>query len=564
MNRHSLTRTIFGVAILLLLAACSQDELAGDGTQLPEGKYPLQIASVSLSAEVTDEPWGASEAPQTRVAESADGGSSHWTNGDEIGIKIGEDGTPGRYRVDVDGTGSVTGVTAIDAAYWTSTAQAAVAAWYPTAETVSLADQSDKLAYVLKGSGTGTYNAAVTLDFTHSLAKVRVIPSGSDAGKVTGIMIKTYTSCTHTNGTNIKGSKEDWITMMKVSPRSTETVWEANVVPDATITQLLVNGNIPIQLKDGGIVPVAAKINTITLMVGKTEIYGGETITEPGEYIMKGNYEEGVTLNGDNINLIIEEASSTAATAIHVKGGTPTITVKGMNNSFNCGDTPILLAPGANVIIKGSTSNPEDSKLTIRTSTDNAAGIGSATNSSCGNISITYITLDVYGGTGEYGGAAIGTNGSFGSSSGNITIENSVVYAKGGTGAAAIGLACGSNSLSCGEIVIRYSKIYATTTYDGFYGGYAACIGHGAFAYNNYQPVTVGKITITTDESKEVFFGTDRFKAIDDSGKEVTTGFYKVGKCNISIYQPLQTWSGVYFGKEGEETELASGSSNGY
>lgn len=81
--------------------------------------------------------------------------------------------------------------------------------------------------------------------------------------------------------------------------------------------------------------------------------------------------------------------------------------MKGTSNSFNCYDTPILLDPGANVTIKGATNDPKESKLTIRTSADAVAGIGSATQSSCDNISIANVTLDVHGGTGKYGGAAI-------------------------------------------------------------------------------------------------------------------------------------------------------------
>lgn len=555
MNKNTLTKMIFGAALLLLLAACSQDELAdSNGTSLPEGKYPLQIASVSLSAEVTDEPWGASHAPQTRVAENTGGNSSHWESGDEITVQLGDKTTT--YNVNIDCSLTLTG----EQLYWTKRTDD-VTAWFPGNGTIYLSQQTTKLAYVLKAvAESASCDQTINLDFEHQLSKIRVVLTGEKAENVKGVSIESYTSCTNTNGTvSTDKASIGEIAMYQVD----NNTYEANVVPGQEITKFKVNSGEWVNLSKS-VMPEKGRWHKIKIDVepaGPTPITPGETITE-GEYIMTGTFTEGVTLNGDNINLIIEEASNTATTAIHVKGGTPTITVKGTNNSFNCGNTPILLDPNANVVIKGSTSNPADSKLTIRTSTDNAAGIGSASTSSCGNISIADITLDVHGGTGKYGGAAIGTNGSFGSSCGNITIENSVVYAKGGTGAAAIGLACGSDPRSCGEIVIRHSKIYATTTYDDFYIGYAACIGHGAFAYN--QPVTVGKITITTDESKEVFFGTDRFKAIDDSGKEVTTGFYKVGKCNISKYQSSQTWSGVYFGKEGEETELTSGSSNGY
>ena len=67
----------------LLLSACSQDELAENSTALPEGEYPLQIGSVSLTAEVSEQPW-------TRVSENqADGMSSVWKDGDKIGVRIG-------------------------------------------------------------------------------------------------------------------------------------------------------------------------------------------------------------------------------------------------------------------------------------------------------------------------------------------------------------------------------------------------------------------------------------------------------------------------------------------
>ena len=64
------------VALLLLLAACTKDELADDA-RLPEGQYPLQIAAVTLSVEGGEaQPWGA---PQTRVSEKEDGNSSKAT-----------------------------------------------------------------------------------------------------------------------------------------------------------------------------------------------------------------------------------------------------------------------------------------------------------------------------------------------------------------------------------------------------------------------------------------------------------------------------------------------------
>ena len=54
---------LFLVLAAFALAACTQDELAEQPMALPEGEYPLQIGSVSLTAEVSEQPW-------TRVSEN--------------------------------------------------------------------------------------------------------------------------------------------------------------------------------------------------------------------------------------------------------------------------------------------------------------------------------------------------------------------------------------------------------------------------------------------------------------------------------------------------------------
>ena len=42
-----------GLAVALLLAACSQDETIGDGNILPEGKYPLELTATGIQAVAT-------------------------------------------------------------------------------------------------------------------------------------------------------------------------------------------------------------------------------------------------------------------------------------------------------------------------------------------------------------------------------------------------------------------------------------------------------------------------------------------------------------------------------
>ena len=105
MKKYRLFSIICLVAALLL-SACSQDELAENSTALPEGEYPLQIGSVTLTAEVSEQPW-------TRVSESTDGMSSVWKDRDKIGVRIGDNEETGIYVMNVDAEGRVVGVTPI-------------------------------------------------------------------------------------------------------------------------------------------------------------------------------------------------------------------------------------------------------------------------------------------------------------------------------------------------------------------------------------------------------------------------------------------------------------------
>ena len=184
-------------SLLLLLAACTQDELADD-TRLPHGEYPLEIAAVTLSVEGGEaQPWGA---PQTRVSENADGTGSvwDWNNTERIGVQL--DGETTAYTLNADQTLSLDGYPL----YWTSTApNQPVTAWYPATDgTLDLRDQdTNGLAYLLHGTGTGDYRAPVTLTFTHQLAKVRVTPSDAIGdNEVTSLQLYTYRTCTYNQG----------------------------------------------------------------------------------------------------------------------------------------------------------------------------------------------------------------------------------------------------------------------------------------------------------------------------------------------------------------------------
>lgn len=145
-------------AVLLLFASCSRDGLPGDGDTLPEGKYPL-----ALTAEM--------DGMKTRAA-----GKDAWTDGDEIGVRIGADGAAGRYKLKADGAEKE----AVTPVYWQNTASATVTAWYPYAEKkgVYIYNQSkgyEDYDFLTATAENQNYQTPVTLNFKHQMAKVKYI-----------------------------------------------------------------------------------------------------------------------------------------------------------------------------------------------------------------------------------------------------------------------------------------------------------------------------------------------------------------------------------------------------
>ena len=299
------------VALLLLLAACTKDELADDA-RLPEGQYPLQIAAVTLSVEGGEaQPWGA---PQTRVSEKEDGNSSKFDADDKFAVQIDDKGEVGTYTVRDNNT-----VEAEVPLYWSDRDEAhTVTAWYPaTGGTLDLSDQSQSLAYLLSGTGTGDYESPVELTFTHALAKVRITPTDDALGEVTSLQLYTYTQCTYEKGKVVQGTDEGWIKMKKceyTENGATITCWEANVVPGYEIKKLRANGTEERDLS-AAFTPEAGKFYNITLNYdkgynlsadGRTyEVYNADGLLAWNKAV-QGNLSLNCTLT-DDINLTGKE-----------------------------------------------------------------------------------------------------------------------------------------------------------------------------------------------------------------------------------------------------------------
>mgnify|MGYP001534074002 FL=1 len=303
-KRDSIHLLLAAAALLLATAACTKDELA-DGDRLPEGQYPLEIARITLGVEGGEaQPWGA---PATRVSETADGTGSVFDTGDPFAVQI-DDGTEtATYTVQDDGT-----ATSDAPLYWTNTTpNRTVSAWYPATDgTLDLGDQSQSLAYLLGGTGTGDYQTDVTLSFTHQLAKVRVTPSDNALGEVQSLQLYTYTQCTYEKGTVVQGSQEGWIEMKKceyTENGNAITCWEANVVPGYEIKKLRANGTEERTLSSA-ITPVAGKFYNITLDYdpGYTEVSEGnytvnneKGLKNLAELVNNGATDINITLNTD-------------------------------------------------------------------------------------------------------------------------------------------------------------------------------------------------------------------------------------------------------------------------
>ncbi|MBS6269317.1 MAG: hypothetical protein KH586_10315, partial [Tannerella sp.] len=270
------------------------------------------------------------------------------------------------------------------------------------------------------------------LGFTHVLAKVRVTLQGDQADKVTDVEIQSYTSCTHTNGTNIQGSNESWITMKECDYHGIGKCWEANVVPGHPITDFQVNGTEG-KFNGDGITPLEAKINTITLTVKSVvpedakEITGD--ISDNSNYVVRGTRNEAINIIGGSPAICLENANINVSNgnAINIMGGNPTIHVQGDNSiSTNNNGAGVYVAKNSNVTIMGHGRNDV---MTAQAGGD-AAGIGGCSNQQdCGTINISNVTVIARGSRLLYCSPGIGSTQT--DQCGDITIDNATVHAYG-------------------------------------------------------------------------------------------------------------------------------------
>lgn len=324
---------------VLLMTACTQDELTEQGDILPEGMYPLEISSVTLRTEVSSSPWGA-DGPQTRVSESEeDRNSSKWDGGEVITVQLGDNQTTTYEVVDADGTLEPTG----EQLYWAKRNDD-VTAWYPANGTINLSNQSGELAYVLKATAEkAAYDKPVALDFSHQLAKIRVKLAGEKAGSVTDVKIESCTYCTNTNGTvSFDDTSTGEITMYEVDDKT----YEANVVPGKAIERFKVNNGDWVKLSNP-VTPVAGNYHEITINAESKDF----TVT--GDYTIEGEHKP-IIITG-NYTVTFKDARITSDDRPVVK--------------INDGCRPTLVFEGENVL-KGNITSGQDDEYSIKLEND--------------------------------------------------------------------------------------------------------------------------------------------------------------------------------------------------
>ena len=161
-------------ALLFALAACTQDELAGDN-RLPEGEYPVFIRATGLSVEATP-----LAAPSTRAAVDGD-----WQGVTSVALKMGD--AVKEYTVTTSTDFKSATLSRENAPhYWTSRDPITVSAWWPfdnaditQMPAVKVAEDQSKLADFQNSDFISAENRKVefsnpTLEFNHRTARVAI------------------------------------------------------------------------------------------------------------------------------------------------------------------------------------------------------------------------------------------------------------------------------------------------------------------------------------------------------------------------------------------------------
>ena len=204
--KRATIHTSAATALLFALAACTQDELAGDN-RLPEGEYPVVIRATGLSVEATP-----LAAPSTRAAVDGD-----WQGVTSVALKMGDAVKEYTVTASTDFK-SATLSRENNPYYWTSRDPITVSAWWPFNKAditqmpaVKVAEDQSKLADFQNSDFISAENRKVefnnpTLEFTHRTARVTIeLKPGTGITSVDGATVSLVSlSADNGNPTAIK------------------------------------------------------------------------------------------------------------------------------------------------------------------------------------------------------------------------------------------------------------------------------------------------------------------------------------------------------------------------
>lgn len=571
------TRKLIAHCLLLLasavflLASCDEgvetDLAAQRGMPLPQGKYPLRFTAIQEG-----------NAVQTRVTESDDDPKSTlWTAGtDKIGVSIGTDGVAGQYTITATDGSSMTEVQPV---YWQNTNPATIYGWYPATtdglpkagDRIDLSDQSsDYLQFdFMKAESTKQYqydSKGISLPFKHQMAKMNITLKSDDGLDLTNatVAIYGYTTCTFDKG-NVYTSRSMTGYLTACCIDAANHVYRAMVAPIKEYT--LDRKIIKVTLKDGnsyyydtGRDLEANMLYSYTVNVKAT----GRTTLSPGDANAMNDIKGTVTIRGDgkqtnnpititdhatvtlkDVDIKVTTTDDVNTTVIRVKENKIlTLKVEGKGNRLEAvSGGGIVLDKGASIVVEGD--GIDQSELVVKAGKNtneqliynntymraSTVGIGAACGTTCGNIEIKNVKLEVSGADARFGhGAAIGTSGTPSTGStvcGNITITDAYVTAIGGSGAAAIGTGfsyTAGTTEQVGDITISGSTIVATVNpFTLSKDNNGACIGL-CYSFSGVT-YTCGKITITCDNEAD-FLNNLKY----NKGSKTPNLGYKIGK----------------------------------
>ncbi|MBS5322037.1 MAG: fimbrillin family protein [Alistipes putredinis] len=507
-------------ALLFALAACTQDELAGDN-RLPEGEYPVFIRATGLSVEAT--PLAASS---TRAAVDGD-----WQGVTSVALKMGDAVKEYTVTASTDFK-SATLSRENDPYYWTSRDPITVSAWWPfnnaditQMPAVKVAEDQSKLADFQNSDFISAENRKVefnnpTLEFTHRTARVTIeLKPGTGFTSVAGATVSLVSlSADNGNPTAIKTYNASGNTYEALTAPQTIAAGKPFVKVELGGGTFYFRPQNNVVLEAGSRYKYTVKVNATGLTlegctIGSWADGGGESgAAEDLGYIYDSNTKTYTVYNTNGLMNIAElvnggksDINITLDTDIDLTGKDWTPTITGLTFTTNdeyAGLFGWLNRAGTvkNVVMEGVqiTSNQ-----IYGGSIGGVVGYSWGTIENCsvsGSVSGTVYVGGVVGaqiggsitgcsssatvkGTVDVGGVAGQTNSSATLTAcyatGNVTIE--INPAKNIAGGSLVGMNAGSSLLAC------YATGNVTST-----GSSTGKVHIGGFLGNNYTTVTAG------------------------------------------------------------------------